>query len=164
MPYFTWKLELVSNILWMVVWKIPPRKMPLPEKYPLENLTLESFPPENFLQEKLLLSPMNCFVDFFLISNFYFYGNFRRQVKSIFIQFTFLIINNNLFIIFCCCCCCLFNLFLFIFNFQLWHIIYRIWNYLYKFMETLIQLQTFDAVINCWCYDYMNFWSNTFVS
>ena len=72
--------------------------MPLPEKYPLENLTLESFPPENFPPEKLPPSPMNFFVNFFL-SLIFFYGNFRRQVKSIFIQFKFLVINNKFFVV-----------------------------------------------------------------
>ena len=95
MPYFIWKLELVPNILWMVVWKIPPRKMSLPEKYRLENLTLESFPPENFPPENCPHPPwFSC--EFFLTSTFYFCENFRRQVKSIFIQFNFLIMNNNL--------------------------------------------------------------------
>ena len=61
----------------------------LPQKVaPLENYPS---PPENCLSQGI-------FCEFFLISNFYIYGNFRVYVKSFFIQFVFLTINNNFFI------------------------------------------------------------------
>ena len=106
--------------------KNTPRKNASPGKISPGKFDPGKFSPGRLHPGKIAPILHEFLCDFFLISSFYFYGNFHGQVKSIFIQFNFLIINNNLFIIFCCCCCCLFNLFLFIFNFQLWHIIYRI--------------------------------------
>ena len=86
-PNFTNSL----SILEMVLGKMPPRKIP-PKKCPLEN-----FPPENFSPRKIVPRTHGIFCEFFLVSNFYVYGNVHLQLKSIFIQFIFLIISNNFF-------------------------------------------------------------------
>ena len=64
--------------------------------------------------------PHELICKFFLVFNFYFCGNFRLYVKSIFIPFSFLIINKFLYSLF-------FYYFFphahFFFDFNLWHYI-----------------------------------------
>ena len=57
----------------------PPGKM-LPGNLPLENCPMENCPPGKLLTRKLRarkIAPHETFCEFFLISNFNFYGNFR---------------------------------------------------------------------------------------
>ena len=70
----------------MVLGKLPPGKKS-PGKLPLGKLPL----PENFPKEKLpqKIVPIKIFCEFFLVSSFYIYENFRPQGKSIFIQLFF---------------------------------------------------------------------------
>lgn len=107
-------LMILKCCLKTVLGKTSMGKMPLPsptKKCPLENCS----------QGKLPI--------IFSYLWYYFYGNFCRWVKSICIQFIFLIITNNLFILYFSII--LFPVHVYIFNFHLWHltlVIHRCWT------------------------------------
>ena len=65
-----------------------------PRKFASKKIAPRKLPPGK-------LPPENCHPwNFFLISNFYFYGNFRLKVKHIFIQYILLVKNNSFFILY----------------------------------------------------------------
>ena len=99
--------------------KNAPGKNPSPERCPPGNCSLKNYPPPPRKFSTGKLSPMEPFCEFFLISSFCFYENFRPKEKSIFIQSLFIL---NLFILYVCI---IFSL-AYIFDFQAWHTMFII--------------------------------------